>query len=203
MSAATTRQRPRAEPAAAQRRVRIGRIVALIMVGALVAAGCLLVAAPAEPFIMLAGHNLERRQHDKALYWLRQAEELFPNNAEVQFLLARTYRRLENFDKTSRHLRQARSLGYSQWHLEREQLIALAQTGQYDAVQQHWGMLLSTAGSDVPEISNAYVLDRLSKFNLQEAVIVLDAWMLDFPQDPQPHYLRGKVWEVLERTPQA
>jgi len=42
---------------------------------------------------------LESRDHERALSWLRFADRISFERAELHFLLARAYRRLEQFDE--------------------------------------------------------------------------------------------------------
>jgi len=140
--------------------------------------------------------SLENRAHQRALSWLKVASFLNPHNAEVHFLLARTYRRLRRFDDVSRQLDQARKLGWDVALLKREQLIALAQTGQYAELKGHWSELFDTAGSDGPEISNAYVSGCISRLRLADALRVLNAWQADYPTDSQSYFLRGRLHEA-------
>ncbi|GAB4137712.1 MAG: hypothetical protein Tsb009_05350 [Planctomycetaceae bacterium] len=147
--------------------------------------------------------NLEQRNHDAALVWLNRAMMLNDNHAETHFLLARTYRRLEDFAKVNHHLKKAHDLGWDLKQLEREQNIALAQTGQFSAMARHFPELFMNAGSDGPEISQAYVLMLMSQFRLQPAMEVLDAWQRDFPEDPQPYVLRGRALSVIRNWKEA
>ena len=140
---------------------------------------------------------LETRQHERALFWLRAAQRVGRDNAELHFLLARCYRRLEQFDKVPAHLDRAWELGWEERPLERERWIAMAQTGQYEAVAPYWPQLLTDAGSDGPEISKAFVTGCLGRLRIGDAATILDAWQKDFPADPDPHLLRGRLNEVL------
>ncbi len=142
---------------------------------------------------------IETRQHQKALRWLLAADFVSLDKAELHFLLARCYRRLGQYEKVPAHLDRALALGWATRPLEREQWLLLAQTGQYEAMASHWPQLLTDAGSDGPEISKAFVTGCLGMLRLGDAARMLDAWEKDFPQDPDPHALRGQLYEVLLR----
>jgi tetratricopeptide (TPR) repeat protein len=136
---------------------------------------------------------IEAREHQRALGWLTFAERISWERAELHFLLARCYRRLEDFDRTTTHLERAHQLGWDVRELEREQWLALAQTNRFDDVNPHWADLFDNPGSDGPEISKAYVTGALALFRIGDALRVLTAWETDFPHDAEPHVLRGKL----------
>jgi len=140
---------------------------------------------------------LESRDHERALSWLRFADRISFERAELHFLLARAYRRLEQFDEVETHLRRAFEMGWEVSQLEREQWLALAQTGQFDEVNPHWATLFEAPGTDGPEISKAYVTASLAWFRIGDADRVLDAWTKDFPNDPEPHFQRGRIAETM------
>jgi tetratricopeptide (TPR) repeat protein len=140
---------------------------------------------------------LNVRNHDQARIWLTIAKWNDPDNAEAQFLLARLHRRVFEFDQVRPHLARAFELGWPVPELEREQWIALAQTGQFQQMEQHWATLFDTAGADGPEICEAFIKDSLAMFRLDNAIRVLDGWDADYPGDPRSHFLRGTLLEVL------
>ncbi|MCH8827939.1 MAG: tetratricopeptide repeat protein [Planctomycetes bacterium] len=70
-------------------------------------------------------------------------------------------------------------------------------------MSEHFPQLFIKAGADGPEISNAFVLWMLSRFRLQAALDVLDAWEKDFPRDARPHVLRGRVLRVVRNWKDA
>lgn len=183
--------------------VRPFRTAVLLAVAGTVTAFVLTVLWGPELCIARGRTCLEARQHLAALRWLQWAEWMDERDAEVHFLLARAYRRLRRFDDVERHLRRADALGCNTAKLEREQLIALAQDGQYESLAGRWGSLLENAGSDGPEIADAFVTERLSKFMLLDAQIALQAWVDDYPTDPQPLVWRGKILEVLSSWSEA
>ncbi len=136
---------------------------------------------------------LEAREHSAALSWLTLASRLRSGSAETHYLLARTHRRLRQFEAVTRHLERSLALGYSSRLLEREQWLAQAQTGQFAAMKSHWSDLFANAGSDGPEISKAFVTGTLAQLRLRDATKVLDAWQADFPDDPDQYFLRGQL----------
>jgi tetratricopeptide (TPR) repeat protein len=191
----TTSESESAEQATKKRKLRRGW--RWLLIGAAIA--CVGVVAwllTVEVALWRGAANIEARRHDRALRWLETAERIAPPRAELHFLLARCYRRLEEFDEVEDHLRQAHELEWDVNQLDREQWIALAQTGQYDAMSSHWAELFEDVGSDGPEISKSYVTLCMARFRFRDADRVLTAWEKDFPEDADPHVMRGHLSET-------
>ncbi len=196
----------RAEPfsyseAERNRRTRLWRLLLLVSVFVVLAVW---LATQMDEICLQRGRaNLRSRNHDRALVWLEWAQWCAPDRAEVAFYLARANRRLQRFDAVRQYLSKADVLGYDIGQLEREQWLALAQTSQFSEMDDHWSELFLDAADDGPELSNAYVTWCLSRLNLQDGLRVISAWEADFPADPQPHFMRGRVNEVMLRWAEA
>lgn len=162
----------------------------LIVFGMLLVACC---AVLSQAGLWQSRLALDARQNSRAASWLRVAGMCWPRNAEWHFLSAVVSRRAERFPEVESHLRMAHKLGWSVSDLEREQTLAMAQTGQFRIVGNKWSNLFKTAGSDGPEICEAYVNFALSRFRLDEAASVLEGWKADFPEDPAPYMMEGKI----------
>ncbi len=158
---------------------------------------------------------LDARQPSQALEWLSGLDSACPNSARVQFLLGQTFRKLKRFREVPSRLKRAGDFGWNRQALQREQWLALAQTGQFDAMRQHWGSLFLDPQSDGPEIYQAFVIDSLNRFQIADARRVLAGWKADFPEDADPHFQEGRInaaslrWkdaeqaflEAIRRTP--
>jgi tetratricopeptide (TPR) repeat protein len=158
---------------------------------------------------------LDNREHAAARRWLSAASLLSPRRGQVAFLSARLARRSGDFDSARSQLLVAADAGWPVPELEREQWIALAQTGQQQAMQAHWDELLMEPGSDLPEICEAFVREALKRLQVRDARRVLDAWNKDRPEDPKPYAIMAEIhaslreWEpavedfraALERDP--
>jgi len=138
----------------------------------------------------LGAHKL-----DGALVWLEAARASDPKHAEVHFLLARAYRRQGAFELCRKHIQRAWRLGFPVQRLEREQWLALAQSGQLDEAEPHLDELLADPQGDAQEICEAYVRGYLRVYRFVPALRLLDAWQADFPKDPQPLFWRGRINE--------
>lgn len=146
---------------------------------------------------------IEERRHEDAETWLQLAGLCWPRGAEWHFLAATVARRQENFDQVERHLRQAHQLGWPVNELEYQQSLAHAQTGQFRKVDGQWAELFRNAGSDGPEICEAYVKFALARFRLAEAATVIESWKADFPDDAGPWLVEGTLNSVLLRWADA
>lgn len=146
---------------------------------------------------------LRRREPTRAVELLGWAQQMAPNDSRVHLLSARAYRHLGQFDQVHAHLLRASELGYPAVLLEREQLLALAQTGQLRHSETQLPSLLATAGADAPEICEAFILGYFANFRLNLAFRLLDAWQADYPNDSRPHVLRGNCWSALRKWPEA
>ncbi len=145
--------------------------------------------------LSMARKCLRTHQVDEALVWLEAAEAHNSDDAEVQFLMARTHRRRGAFELCRRHVQEAWRLGFPVQRLEREQWLALAQSGQIDEAEPHLDELLADPQGDVQEICDAYVAGYLRVYRFDPALELLDAWQADFPKDPQPLFWRARIWE--------
>lgn len=142
---------------------------------------------------------IEERRHDDAARWLQLAGSTWPRGGEWHFLSAVLARRQTQFEDVEQHLRRAHQLDWPLAELEFQQLLAHAQTGQFDKVGHQWAELFRNAGSDGPEICHAYVKYSLARFRLAEAATVIDTWKADFPEDAGPWLVEGTLNSVLLR----
>ena len=163
----------------------------------------------AEVTLWRAQAAIDSRDHDNAGRWLMAAKFVVPiplvgaDRAEYYFLSARLHRRLGQFDLVSKELRSARLHGWQESALEREQWMALAQTGKFEKVNIHFVELLKNPGSDGPEICEAYVVWLMSKFDLASASHVVDVWQQDYPDSAEPYFQRGRMFSVVKDWPAA
>jgi len=172
-----------------RRRALIGAVVASVVSVLALLAG--------EVAVSRARWLLDQRSHAQARSWLEVADWCSPRRGEVHFLRARLARREERYDDLRQHLSQAQITRWPVHELEREQWLALAQTGQFDALQPHWQDLFLHAGADGPEICRAYVLASMKRCRLADARRVLAGWKADFPEDAGPYELEGWLHAVL------
>lgn len=165
----------------------------LVLVAAAVAVVGVICWRPALRSVWLhqARRHLSARDAQAALRLLDRAQRLDPQHAETEFLLARACRRLGDLERARKHIERAWRGGFPVRRLEREQWLALAQAGQLRDAEPHLTKLLMDPQGDGPEICEAYVNGYLATYRFRDALGLLEAWHADYPDDPQPWYLRG------------
>ncbi|MSR58970.1 MAG: tetratricopeptide repeat protein [Planctomycetaceae bacterium] len=146
----------------------------------------------------LAGYH-----NQSASDWLTRAVKQAPNDEEIQFLMARCYRRLGRFDDMEVHLEQARALGFPGRLIERERRLSIAQTGRVHDVQRYLPEMLTTPGDDGAEICASFVTGYCLSLDFAAAGALIEAWIKDFPNDPEPFFRTGDLWYARSEWDQA
>lgn len=146
---------------------------------------------------------LQSQQNTVALDWFLAAERLDGADATTQFFLARTFRRLARFKDMTRHLELAARLGFSGQRIERERLLAVAQTGHVYEIERDLTAMLNDAGDDGPEICAALVDGLILSYDVDLANVVLVGWIKDYPRDPEPYCRRGELLFGKREWPEA
>ena len=137
---------------------------------------------------------LASREPSGALYWLEIADWLRAEDGETEFLRARAHRKAGRFDLVRAPIARAMKLGYPRARLQREQILAQAQAGQLRDAEPYLADLLIDPQGDELEICEAFTNGYLLNSRLPEAHQLLKTWSSDFPDDPLPHLIRGKLF---------
>jgi tetratricopeptide (TPR) repeat protein len=145
----------------------------------------------------LARQALQRRDYDAAESWASLANRLSYHDAANALLSARLAREQGNAERLMKGLTTAKKWGADAKAIRREQLLAMAQTGQLDGVESELVALLGEGG-DTAEVSQAYANGLTMHARFEDALSVLEAWRLDFPRDPRPAYRMGRMLEHQE-----
>ncbi|MFV1967636.1 MAG: tetratricopeptide repeat protein [Pirellulaceae bacterium] len=149
--------------------------------------------------IRQARQRIAERKAEAALQVLKDTVTLAPGNAEVQFWLARTCRLTGRTNEVRSHLDRALQLGETGRRLDREWWLTLAQSGRITEAEPHLAGLLQDPAGDGPAICEAYFHGFRSNLRFVEANGLLDVWQADYPEDPQPHFLRGLCAAMVQR----
>ena len=204
-SVAAVVPQPKADSVAsapARRSRRPWRIAAVLMMVAL-AIGWF-AGVPKLVLKHLAQRQLQRGMPHQALPWLNQAAKLNGTDAELEFLTARTYRLQGNMTEVRSHLERAWNLGYPVLKLEREQILAQAQSGQLGTAEPALAAMLVDPRGDMTDICEAYVVGYIRNYRLPQAERLLTAWLADSPRQPRALLLRAKMqidllnWKAAE-----
>jgi tetratricopeptide (TPR) repeat protein len=140
---------------------------------------------------------MRRLDWPAAKVWFDRAWRIDPGRSETAFLQARLARKRARLDELSKWLDRARSAGFSAQAIETELLLAAAQTGDLRGIESELGRRLAELPAEQPEICEAWVNGCLLNYRLAEARRILNLWVKDWPADPTPHVLLGRVDEHL------
>lgn len=170
----------------------------LVTVGWLVGPGVVL-----QWRLALARRALAHRELGEALEWLRAALRSDPERVEIYYLLARAHRRRADVVRAAVYLKQYADRGGDPGLAERETVLALAQSGRLREAEPHLSQLLIDPQGDGPDICEAFVQGYFLNLRIEAALRLLEGWELDYPADPQPHFMRGFLYQALALWPEA
>ncbi len=157
----------------------------------------------ADILLLRGRHLVEQRQHRSAVRWLSVATALGTQKPEVYYQLSRAWRRLGDFEKSRLSLEKASERGWDGGLVRREQqLLAITQREFPDHIHV-WTDLVRSAGSDLPEICEAFVYFRLARLETVDALEILRAWQAEYPGDARAYHVHGQVLQALERWKDA
>ncbi len=135
----------------------------------------------------------QARQFDTASITLDRLERWFGVDGESSYLRARLCRKRGDWTGVRDSLLRAKELHFPVNQLEREQWLTLAQTGQLRLAEPFLARLLTDPREDGAEICEAYVNGFFLNYRMPEALQLLDAWIADYPRDPEPLLIRSKI----------
>lgn len=146
---------------------------------------------------------LRARDYPRAQRELRAGVWLAPDRGENYLLLARLQRRLGNASRSAALLRRAESLGADAERVERENVLLAAQRGRLRDAEPRLPNLLVDPQGDGEEICEAYVQGYFANLRVAEATRLLDAWQAQYPESPQPHFMRAFLTQAMGLQPEA
>ena len=179
--------------AAGKSRRRLGAVL-LCSLAVLAAVGWWTGAFATWP-LLYARQSIAQRNVESARSWLRAAETLNGDTAQVALLKARLSRQGSDFAAMNEHLTQAQAAGADRERIRQERALAAAQTGQLQEVEPYLKRWLENPGEDGAELCDAYSNGLSIVGRLAEAEALLAAWESGFPDDPKPHVKRGRIAE--------
>lgn len=147
-----------------------------------------------------AEDNLLQHRNVAATNWIARGQwGRAQLDAQSCLLKLRASRRLSDFEEVERLLKQASALGVKHVDIERERLLAMAQTHQFAAMQSRWDELLNDQRDDGSEIARAYYNWCMINHRPVQAEQILVLWQKDYPQDPEPLALLGRYYQSLQK----
>jgi thioredoxin-like negative regulator of GroEL len=150
-----------------------------------------------------AQEALEDRDLEPARTHLQHCLEAAPLSAEAHFLLAQTYRRLDDPAGWSMHLRKAGILGWPLNQIQMELRLKEAQTGNTWNIEEE---LIDELNSKTPQqalILEALVKGYLENDRAKDAYRLSDEWVRDHPGDWQARLYRARASQLGVYFPQA
>ena len=146
---------------------------------------------------------VDNREHVRAETFLGIAKSLGAQN--VDFQLARIARRRGDYERALELLATTNSSSTTENSelIEREKSLIQLARGQYPASVESWREFISSAKSDLPEVCEAFVYFRLSRFEVAEAHEVIDAWESQYPNSSKVYVTRAKLFQTEESWQEA
>lgn len=142
-----------------------------------------------------AGRSLQARNAENALSWISKAYQADNQNADTLLILARAHRRAHEVEPAIEYLKQLYQIAGSSEELQREQWLVEAQVGDVSNLEQHLADMLIDPKGNAPDICETFVNSCILNYRFPDALRVLEMWQADFPDDPLPHYYRGRILE--------
>ncbi len=135
------------------------------------------------------------RNHDidSGLLYLSWADKLGDRAPKTSLLKARSARRKGQPELFQQYLQEAEQRGATAVQLQRETILFAAQSGQIQLSAPHLSALLTDTSGDNKDVCLAYITGYLRNQRNSDALILLDAWLTDSPDDYLPWLIRGKV----------
>lgn len=127
---------------------------------------------------------------EAALRWDR-------SSGESHFWLARAYRKTGDMERVRAHLRRAWNLRFPADAIEREEWLAMAQSGQMREAHPHLPELLIDPRDDGQEICEAYVNGYFVTCRFHEGLELLNVWRQEYPGDSQPYLFRAQYLAMI------
>ncbi len=142
-----------------------------------------------------AVQNLLERNPENALEWLAYAQALDDQNPTTKILFARAYRKSRDVEQAYSVLMKYYELAGSTEEYLQEQWLLKAQIGDNADLQKHLSELLIKDQADMQDICETYVNSCILNYQFNDALKILELWEADFPEDPLPNFMRGKIYE--------
>lgn len=121
--------------------------------------------------------------------------------AQRQFLLGRVFRRQRRFADAERAFERALSLGWNADEIDRQRILARAQSGEVRAVEKEIGGLLAQGFDDAfaEDCYEALAEGFIGSYRMNDALECLDFWSRWQPENPRPAFWKGAIEERYER----
>jgi tetratricopeptide (TPR) repeat protein len=151
----------------------------------------------------LAARQLNVGAVSAAQQWLTWAAWLDPDDGRTDLLQAACLRRWQQVELFVRALESAARKGVPAAQIEQQRQLGLVQAGRLERRPDLQMQAMLEAGLPPHEVVAAFVFGFLVCDQPEEATKLLDAWAADGRPNAEIAYLRGIVWQWLEKSPEA
>lgn len=142
-----------------------------------------------------AGRALEQRRLLSAERLVERWRWIAPGSREAAVVQLRVSRKLGDVARYETVEQEARRLGVTAERLERERWLLEVQAGVLSDGPARLTTLLNDARNDGREICEAFVNGYVLNYQVDDALVLIDAWRGDFPNDPMPWLVLGRIEE--------
>ncbi|QDV19733.1 tetratricopeptide repeat protein [Gimesia panareensis] len=142
-----------------------------------------------------AEKKLSDRQTDRALEWITRAYQADAQNPRTLLIQSRVHRRNSQIEAAVADLTRLHQLTGTTDDLQREQWLVEAQVGDLQNLERNLADMLIDPRGRAADICETYVNSCMLNYRFNDAKRMLEVWQADFPQDPLPHYYRGRILE--------
>lgn len=143
---------------------------------------------------LYANHLANQQQLLNADIWYTRATEWGNDSQDLWFSRARLARKLARDEEFIQFLDKAAKRGLAPHKQRFEVMLSQAQRGDLTSLRSQLADLL-VRGDDADEICFAYAQGSVIKYHLDDAMQILELWEADYPHDPRPNLLRGRLFE--------
>ncbi len=147
--------------------------------------------------------DLKRHHNLRALEHLEACLQTWPRDPDVLLLAARALGCLGDFDKAETYLKQCEASPRLKEDVALQGLLLRAARGDVDGVGNYCRALLDQDHSQAPLLFEAMASGYMRVYRLAEATRYLEEWLKRHPDNPQAHFLQGRLHEQLENYAEA
>ncbi len=155
------------------------------------------------PLRAVVDYQIAARDLESAEWWVQTAQGLMPENPEFAMLRASVARRSGDMQTVSDALMRAAELGAAKSELNREQWLALAQSGQMKQAEPHLAKLLTDPRHDNKEVCEAFVIGYIRTHRTDAALKLLVPWIADSADNATPLLQRARIYQLLSSPKEA
>ncbi|MBL8817908.1 MAG: tetratricopeptide repeat protein [Planctomyces sp.] len=149
-------------------------------------------------FHIPAERALSQHRAADAVYWIDWADAIQSENPDTALLRVRAVRRMGIPQAIDEAMAEAQRRGVNPRSLQRERILYAAQSGRMRQCDPLLSSLLTDISGDNKDVCLAYVTGYLRNQRTSDALLLIDAWMKDAPEDGYPWLIRARIRRVQQ-----